>query len=375
MASSSKLRAVRRCAAVVLGAAVTAGGIPFLVASGSGAASTSISVLQSRANAIGARETTIQTKLEILSEEYDEALTRTNGLATASSRASAEFKAAAARVAADTARLHTDAVNAYVDAGASAGLGESFSASASSLPVQQTYIAAASGSLDSAIASLQNAELTLAARKASLEHTEAEARANTNALAVARESASALSGQLASEEAGVKGSLEAAVARVVAEEQARAAARAAARAEAQAAAQAAAAAGGSTSGTITAIGTGSGSGAGAAAVAAARTQIGVPYVWAGASPSEGFDCSGLTMWAWAAAGVNLPHSAQGQYDSIEHISESELEPGDLAFYADGGYIYHVVMYIGGGMMIQAEDSGTRISISPLEGGAYGFGRP
>jgi cell wall-associated NlpC family hydrolase len=89
----------------------------------------------------------------------------------------------------------------------------------------------------------------------------------------------------------------------------------------------------------------------------------------------GFDCSGLTSWAWGNAGVDLPHTAQGQYDSVEHISASELQPGDLIFYASGGYVYHVVMYIGGGRIIQAEDTGTRIQIDPIPGGATGYGRP
>jgi cell wall-associated NlpC family hydrolase len=113
---------------------------------------------------------------------------------------------------------------------------------------------------------------------------------------------------------------------------------------------------------------------GASALHAAETQLGVPYVWAGASPG-GFDCSGLAMWAWAQAGVSLPHSAQAQYDSVEHVSLSDLEPGDLIFYADGGYIYHVVMYVGGNEVIQAEDTGTNVMYTSIPPGPYGAGRP
>ena len=108
---------------------------------------------------------------------------------------------------------------------------------------------------------------------------------------------------------------------------------------------------------------------------AAETQIGVPYEWGGASPGVGFDCSGLAMWAWGQAGVDLPHSAEAQYESIEHISFGELQPGDLIFYASGGYIYHVIIYIGGGQAIQAEQTGTVIQITPVWGGAYAAGRP
>ena len=84
------------------------------------------------------------------------------------------------------------------------------------------------------------------------------------------------------------------------------------------------------------------------AVAAAESQIGVPYVWAGATPGVGFDCSGLTMWAWAHAGVSFYHSAAAQYDETVHVPLSDLQPGDLLFYMEGGIIGHVTMYVGPG---------------------------
>lgn len=99
----------------------------------------------------------------------------------------------------------------------------------------------------------------------------------------------------------------------------------------------------------------SGSGA-AAAIAAAESVLGTPYVYGGASPQTGFDCSGLTMWAWAHAGVSLPHSSQMQYASLPHVDKADLQPGDLVFFYSP--IHHVGLYVGGGMMIDAPHTGT-----------------
>jgi peptidoglycan DL-endopeptidase CwlO len=120
------------------------------------------------------------------------------------------------------------------------------------------------------------------------------------------------------------------------------------------------------------------------AVATAEKYLGVPYVWGGAGPL-GFDCSGLTMVAWAAAGVNLTHSAWYQYQESQPVALSAIEPGDLLFFSfpdDGpNPITHVAMYVGSGpfgseTIIQAPETGETVSYSPMY--YYGFvgaGRP
>jgi cell wall-associated NlpC family hydrolase len=132
----------------------------------------------------------------------------------------------------------------------------------------------------------------------------------------------------------------------------------------QAAAAAAAAAAGDTGSPPTNLPNPPASTLGGQAVAIAERYLGVPYVWGGASPA-GFDCSGLTMYVYGQLGVSLPHNAAAQYAMLPHVSESDLEPGDLVFF-DG--LGHVGIYIGGGMMIHAPHTGTVVQVSSLSGG-------
>lgn len=115
------------------------------------------------------------------------------------------------------------------------------------------------------------------------------------------------------------------------------------------------------------------SGRGGAAVAAAESVLGRPYVW-GASGQSSFDCSGLTMWAWAHAGVGLSHSSSAQYGSGAQVSQSALQPGDLLFFYSP--ISHVGMYIGGGQMIHAPHTGDVVRIAtPMWSDFVGAVRP
>lgn len=103
-------------------------------------------------------------------------------------------------------------------------------------------------------------------------------------------------------------------------------------------------------------------GRGARVVAIAMRYLGVPYRWGGASPTTGFDCSGLTMYVFAQIGVSLPHYAAAQYGLGYAVSKSELEPGDLVFFRGLG---HMGMYIGDGSFIHAPQTGDVVKISSL----------
>ncbi|MBV9822976.1 MAG: C40 family peptidase [Actinobacteria bacterium] len=104
------------------------------------------------------------------------------------------------------------------------------------------------------------------------------------------------------------------------------------------------------------------SGGAGTAIAEARAQLGKPYQY-GASGPNSFDCSGLTAWAWRAAGVSLPHSAASQQGMGTPVSRENLQPGDLVFF--GSPAYHVGIYVGDGMMIHAPTSGDVVKMSPL----------
>ena len=112
----------------------------------------------------------------------------------------------------------------------------------------------------------------------------------------------------------------------------------------------------------------------AAVLDAAYSVIGTPYMWGGSSPETGFDCSGFTMWAWAHAGVYLPHSSAAQYSSLPHVAQSDLQPGDLVFFYSP--ISHVGMYVGGGSMIHSPHSGSVVSVVPIYWDSFvGAARP
>ena len=100
------------------------------------------------------------------------------------------------------------------------------------------------------------------------------------------------------------------------------------------------------------------------AVAEALRQLGKRYVFNTAGPDT-FDCSGLTMWAWATAGVSMPHYTVSQFQAFPHVPLDQLQPGDLVFFNLN--LGHVGMYIGGGKIVHAPRTGDVVKISVLAG--------
>ncbi|MFC4906951.1 C40 family peptidase [Actinomadura gamaensis] len=125
---------------------------------------------------------------------------------------------------------------------------------------------------------------------------------------------------------------------------------------------------------------------GQTAVRAALRWLGTPYAWGGGNASGptrgsaqgadtiGFDCSGLTLYAWAQAGIHLDRIAADQYHDGPHVPRDQLAPGDLLFFAhdpnNPASIHHVALYLGNGRMIHAPQTGDVVRISTFTGDPY-----
>lgn len=110
-------------------------------------------------------------------------------------------------------------------------------------------------------------------------------------------------------------------------------------------------------------------GAGGTAAEVAMQQRGKPYVY-GAEGPETFDCSGLTMYAYAAANISLPHSSRAQFQMGKPVANGDFQVGDLLFYGGSAdTIHHVAMYIGDGMLVHASTSGVPVKTDDAPYGA------
>lgn len=108
----------------------------------------------------------------------------------------------------------------------------------------------------------------------------------------------------------------------------------------------------------------------------ARTQDGKPYLWGGAGPEVGFDCSGLVQWAYLQVGIALPRTAQQQFNATARINPERIEPGDLVFFAHTNLlsvdpVTHVGIYAGRGWMVNAPSEGDVVREMPVFDGFWG----
>jgi cell wall-associated NlpC family hydrolase len=325
-----------------------------------------ISDKQAQANAIAAKIDQLGQTVERYAEQANGAQIELDGLNQQVADSQAKVTAAQAEVDQHKGEIKNYAVDAYVH-GAS---GQDDAASTTStdltdLGQRQGYLSAAAGNRQQLVDELRSTEHDLQTQIGQLNDAKAQAESKTNDLNSKKASAEAASNDLArlksQTDAEITQLVQAEQARKAAEEQARAEARAAARAAQQSASRPASTRSGSSGGSVDPGPAPSSNHDVNAVISAARAQLGKPYSWGAAGP-DSFDCSGLTLWAWRAGGVSLPHYTGAQYGATRHVSISDLQPGDLVFYNG---MEHVALYIGGGQIIHAPHSGDVVKISSL----------
>ena len=310
----------------------------------------------------------------ILTENYDEARLKIEEAAAGIVDAEARLHAAEAQSRRLRSLLQGRAAELYKRAGSSAPLPELDARSVSEAGTRAKYSTAAANRDESVIDDLAIARELLDGRKADLEKRKSEAEAEKERLRQSRDAVEAAQAEQERLLSQVQGEIAQLVHQEEIRRQQEAERRARAELERRRAAEAAA------------RGSGGGGDPGTpppnvpapnaraqVAVDTAKAQLGKRYSYGSAGPNT-FDCSGLTMYAWAAAGVGLPHSSRAQYAALPHVPMDALAPGDLVFY--GSPIHHVGIYAGGGQYIHAPQTGDVVKVSSIYRSDYaGAGRP
>jgi len=309
-------------------------------------------------------------KIDALSEEANGARYRRDQAQATRDDAQQRIEAAQAERSRLRGLLSKRAVNAYKGGGSSSPLDAIDVGNARELGARAKYAAAASNTQNKLVAQLRNAEDELASRQTELDAAIAQASAEQERIEASRSEIEAANAQ----QADLLGQVQGELATLVQQEEQRRQAEAAARARAMTTPRPAAAtssrSGGSSGGNW--AGPAASGGAGAA-IAFARSQLGKPYQYAASGPDT-FDCSGLTLRAWQAGGVSMPHYSGAQYTMFPRVPLDALQPGDLLFWGPGGS-NHVAMYTGGGNVIYAPQTGSFVKEGPIYGSPVGAVRP
>jgi peptidoglycan DL-endopeptidase CwlO len=340
-----QIRTLALTFAALLGACTAA---VFTVATGTAGAAPATS-LQAQAAQLSAAINANAVKLDSLNEQINAAQYQLD-------QANATIADSEARIAA--AKAQTDALQKLVENRAvsiyqSATMGDDtslFNVDPSELASSQQYTAAASDQDNTLVDQLNESKVTLSAREKDAQSAKVTATAQETALKNAEASFNAANAQYS----GLLGQVNGQIASLVAQDNA-----------AADAAQAPKGGGGGGGSDFNPGLVPPASGSAGIAVSFAQQQLGKPYCYAGAGPSC-FDCSGLTMAAWGAAGVGLPHNSEAQAGMLPHVPISGMSAGDIA-YTPG----HVGLYVGGGAVIHAPHTGDVVRY--IDAGYFEYG--
>jgi cell wall-associated NlpC family hydrolase len=343
----------------------------------SGAHGDPIADKQKQAQEIAAKLDSLQHQVENAANKYEAAQSRIAELDAEIQTQQTNVANAKAQQSQDQRELAKYAINSYVTGGGTDSLTDLVSTSTDKLGQRQGYTQAAMGNRQQLVDNLQASRKDAEDQIQRLDAARKEADAAKAKAAQEKASAQAATNQYEALNNQVQGELRQLVEAKRQAEARAAEARAFAAAQARAQAQAAQASAARRSTGVVAVANipaaptssggnynvpvSSGSGGGAA-VAAAQSQLGVPYGWGAEQPGVAFDCSGLTQWAWARAGVSIPRTTYAQINAGRRVSISQIQPGDLVFYYGTG---HVAMYVGGGTVIHAPHTGDVVRYASL----------
>ncbi|HEV3451893.1 MAG TPA: NlpC/P60 family protein [Acidimicrobiia bacterium] len=316
-----------------------------------GAGATPLSDQQAQAAALEAQINANAVKLDALNEQVRAAQYQLDQANATIADATTRIAAAKAQADRLQAMVEQRAVAIYQRAanGADSGL---FNVDPTELASSQKYTAAASGQDNTLVDQLKEARTILGSRERDAEHAKAAAESQKAQVQAAESSFQATNSQYQGLLSQVKGT----IATLVAQDQA-----------ARVAQQAPHGGGGNGGGgpAFDPSKVPPASGRGGVAVSFAAQQLGKPYCYAGAGPSC-YDCSGLTMAAWGAAGVGLPHNSEAQAGMLPHVPLGAMAAGDIA-YTSG----HVGIYVGGGAVIHAPHTGDVVRY--IDAGYFAYG--
>jgi peptidoglycan DL-endopeptidase CwlO len=337
------LQTTARRAATVLALILSLGTLSTIVATS--ASADTVASKKAEAVRIAAELDRLAERASVLDEDYNAARVKADDLAARARNAQADLARTTAKAQSATDALKQMSISAYIKG----GFNQQGVALGSDPARAEYYLHATANRQKDAIDALHAARLQLAEQQGVLASQRDQARRVLAGVNAKRKAAAAAEDAQRALLASVKGDL----ARLVAAEQAR---------RTSTASHASRGHGGRGIGTPPTVDSPAPNAAAAGAIAEAKRQLGKPYHYGAAGP-DSFDCSGLTMWSWAhGGGRSLPHSSRAQYAATSRVSLSDILPGDLVFFGSSvGSIHHVGIYVGGGKMIHAPQTGEVVS--------------